>query len=870
MAMNTDAPSNRKDLQNKSSTEKVNHQKCAFCESDNHYLPKCSSFTKRSLDERRKFIRDQRRCYGCLRVGHDSHDCKQKHTCQTCKSKHPTCLHDDNFQMKRDNETASQENTNTTPKANATAATLNTSSKDDSTTSTVLPVWVSTKHNPEQEKLVYALLDTQSNTTFVDKATCEALNAQAQPIRLKITTMTQKESSITCEKVTGLRVRGYASNITIDIPSAYTREAIPLDPAHIPTNETAKNWKHLRSIANDIPPLLECDIGLLIGYNCSQALVPREVITGKDKEPFALRTDLGWSIVGRASPTANCFNITGICHRTLVKESPSITPSDALRLLEKDFQDVEVSNKTVSQEDLQFLSILQDGIKKNDAGHCQMPLPFRQPPSLSDNRSMAITRLNQLKRRLERNATYCNEYVHYMNELIKRGDAELIPETDKGPRWYIPHHGVYHPQKKKLRVVFDCSARFSGTSLNDQLLHGPDMTNNLAAVLLRFRQNPIAIMCDVEKMFHQFHVNEEHRDFLRFLWWEDGDLSTTPKDYRMKVHLFGATSSPSCANYGLKHLAKENKPSYPLGASFIERNFYVDDGLTSETSTECALDVVNQARAICATGNLRLHKFVSNSREVMEKIPPSERAPNIQELDLTLDELPMERALGMEWSVQTDTIHFSHTPSKRQPTRRNILSTVAAIYDPLGLVAPFTLQGKQILQEMCRKGTGWDDSPPADLHQKWEVWIADLEGLKSVKIPRCYFPETFNSPSRVELHHFSDASMVGYGMCTYLRAQNQQGDIHCSLVAAKARVAPTKITTIPRLELSAALLSAEVSAVIKEELDLAVNEEFFWTDSRVVLGYLNNEARKFHIFVANLYSEDTAPYRPQTMALRAY
>ena len=302
----------------------------------------------------------------------------------------------------------------------------------------------------------------------------------------------------------------YTSDVTIDIPSAYTRETIPLDPAHIPTNETARNWNHLISIANDIPPLLECDVGLLIGYNCSQALVPCEVITRKDKEPFALRTYLLWSIVGRASPTANCFNITGICHCTLVKESPPVTPSDALHLLERDFQDVEVFNKIVSQEDLQFLSLLQDGIKKYDAGNCQMPLPFRQPPSLSDNRLVATTHLNQLKCKLAHNATYCSKFVHYMNELIKRGDAEQIPETDEGPQWYIPHHGVYHPERKTSEFVFDCSARFNGTSLNDQLLHGPDMTNSLAAVLLRFRQNPIAVMYDLEKMFHQFHVKEEH------------------------------------------------------------------------------------------------------------------------------------------------------------------------------------------------------------------------------------------------------------------------------------------------------------------------------------------------------------------------
>ena len=121
--------------------------------------------------------------------------------------------------------------------------------------------------------------------------------------------------------------------------------------------------------------------------------------------------------------------------------------------------------------------------------------------------------------------------------------------------------------------MFDCSAKFQDTSLNDHLLVGPDLTNNLVGILSRFRQKPVAITCDIEKMFHQFRVNQEHRDFLRFLWWENGDLAKEPVDYRMKVHLFGAASSPGCANYGLKHIAEENSDTFPLGANFVKHNF---------------------------------------------------------------------------------------------------------------------------------------------------------------------------------------------------------------------------------------------------------------------------------------------------------
>lgn len=135
---------------------------------------------------------------------------------------------------------------------------------------------------------------------------------------------------------------------------------------------------------------------------------------------------------------------------------------------------------------------------------------------------------------------------------------------------YIAHHGVYHPKRSdKLRVVFDCSAKYKGTSLNVHLLPGPDFMNKLKGVLMCFRQRPIALMCDIKNIFHQFHVPETDQNYLRFLLWKQGDITVQPQEFRMKVHLFGAASSPGCANYGLKHLAKENRDLNPLGSQFI-------------------------------------------------------------------------------------------------------------------------------------------------------------------------------------------------------------------------------------------------------------------------------------------------------------
>ncbi|XP_067305911.1 uncharacterized protein [Pseudorasbora parva] len=359
-------------------------------------------------------------------------------------------------------------------------------------------------------------------------------------------------------------------------------------------------------------------------------------------------------------------------------------------------------------------------------------------------------------------------------------------------------------------------------------------------------------MCDVEKMFHQFHVKPEHQDYLRFLWWENGDLESPPSIFRMKVHLFGAASSPGCANFGLKHLAAQGQDRFnPSTVKFIQRNFYVDDGLVCATSDAEAIQLIKEARELCSTGKLRLHKFISNSKEVMKSIPMDECAESVKDIDMALGEPLMERALGVQWCVSSDDFQFRVTVKEHPNTRRGVLSTVASIYDPLGFVAPFILRGKQILQQLCRDKVTWDEPLPQELRAQWEIWLQDLRNLSDVRIRRCYIPDNFKDVKQYELHHFADASVIGYGECTYLRAVDVKGDVHCTLVMGKARVAPTKVTTVPRLELSAAVIAARISVMLRNELEIEGLQEHFWTDSKVVLGYINNDARRFHVFVAN-------------------
>ena len=161
------------------------------------------------------------------------------------------------------------------------------------------------------------------------------------------------------------------------------------------------------------------------------------------------------------------------------------------------------------------------------------------------------------------------QYTEFMQEILGKGYAKESKSTQQDGRvWYLPHHGVYHPRKPdKIRVVFDCSPELNGRSINKDLLMGPDLTNQLIGVLTRFRQEEVAVIADIEKMYVQILVADEHRSLLRFLWWKDGDMSKEIIDHEICVHVFGGVSSGACSNYALRRMAIENENKHGKDAA---------------------------------------------------------------------------------------------------------------------------------------------------------------------------------------------------------------------------------------------------------------------------------------------------------------
>ena len=213
--------------------------------------------------------------------------------------------------------------------------------------------------------------------------------------------------------------------------------------------------------------------------------------------------------------------------------------------------------------------------------------------------------------------------------------------------------------------------------------------------------------------------------------------------------------------------------------------------------------------------------------------------------NLDFDQLPVERALGVQWNLSSDQFGFRIIIRDGPATRRGILSIVSSVYDPLGFAARFILNAKLILQDLCRNKFRWDDKIPAEYLHRWQAWLQELPNLEQLEIDCCFKSANFGEISSSQLHHFSDASQQGYGAVTYLRITDHQGNVKCSFVMGKSKLAPLKPVTMSRMELSTAVIATRLNKMSQKELSLPIDQSFFWTESTCVLRYTENQDRRF-------------------------
>ncbi|XP_077980926.1 uncharacterized protein LOC144436106 [Glandiceps talaboti] len=338
-------------------------------------------------------------------------------------------------------------------------------------------------------------------------------------------------------------------------------------------------------------------------------------------------------------------------------------------------------------------------------------------------------------------------------------------------------------------------------------------------------------------IFHSFHVNKEHRQYLRFLWFQDNDPEKPIIQYHMNVHLFGNASSPAVATSGLRMIAEEEQTSYEKDIrDFIHMNFYVDDGLTSQPDAATAISLIERTRQALATKNINFHKIVSNNKEVMTALPTDIQGKDLQSLDFTKDTLPTQRSLGVQWSLQTDSFTFEVNMKEKPFSRRGVLAIVNSIYDLMGILAPVSIEGKLILRGLMKEtmkekdttSVGWDDPLPHEYLPHWTKWRDSLSHLEGVHLQRCYYPPGFGPVRRHECHIFSDASDAAIGAFAYLRKINNSGKVDVAFLLGKAKYNPTHAISILCLELCVAVLATELARIITPRRS---SEGCDWSDS---------------------------------------
>ncbi|XP_062538337.1 uncharacterized protein LOC134206623 [Armigeres subalbatus] len=497
---------------------------------------------------------------------------------------------------------------------------------------------------------------------------------------------------------------------------------------------------------------------------------------------------------------------------------------------------------------------------RNSAGRYIVRLPRTEDSEkvLGESRSIADRRFLSLERRLDRDPATKDSYHRFMEEYLQLGHMQEVPEPvdDRIEHSYIPHHVVFKESSTttKVRVVFDASCRTSsGYSLNDTLLVGPVVQQDLYSIYMRFRTKRIAIVADVEKMYRQVLHHPDDRRLLRIRY------RRCPSDpiatFELQTVTYGTASAPYLATKTLQQIAIDQAEFYPAAVDPVVEDFYVDDLLSGASDVESAKTLRLQITAMLGSAGFSLKKWASNAPEVLRDVPPEDLA--IQPLHDLQDEQIIS-TLGLLWDPKADNLRFKvEVPLPAAIlTKRKVMSYIAKIFDPLGLLGPVITKAKLFMQRLwALKHDGvlceWDSPLPDQLQHEWKQFHTTLHILATVQVPRFVFSSV---GATIQLHFFADASSVAYGACCFVRTESAEG-IRVQLLTSKSKVAPLSTHhSIARLELCAAHLATQLFKKVDASLKTTTTA-YFWSDSSTVLQWLRAVPTRWKTFVANRVSK---------------
>lgn len=810
---------------------------CRICSLNCTKVANCKKFQNFTVEQRWIAVKDDKLCSTCLKI-HRRFQCRDKKRCSEkgCEAWHHIMLHKDPERINEQKFATCGVHQNIY----------------HSVIYRIIPVIL---YGPSNSVETFAYLDGGSGITLIEEGLVKLLGIEGESSRLCLQWTSKIQRSEPKSQIIDLQISDKFGQKRYSMSNVRTVQSLEL-PTQTLTKELVDNYSYLRGIP--IQTYERAVSKILIGLENINLIVSLQTIEGGWQEPVATKTRLGWVLQGGPQ---KFFKKSLPCFPISEKE-----PDLALHQLVKDFFSLESFGVKVpdhiieSKQDARARQIMKSTTVVRDR-RCETGLLWKHDKiQFPDSFNMARKRLESLERKMLKDDRLAQNMKQQLqdyesNNYTRKLSTEEINQKDE-TIWYLPVFPVLDPKKPdKFRIVWDAAAEVQGVSLNSNLLTGPDLLVPLPEILLRFREKAIAIGGDIKEMFHQIVVRIEDQNAQRFLW-RDGDQTKEPEIFVMQRLTFGATCSPSIAQFVKNENAKMFENEFPLAAKTIIKNHYVDDMIDCTHTIDEAVKLIREVKYIHEQTGFEIRKFRSNSQEVIQRL--GEKAEK-KTINLSFNQ-NIERILGMYWNTSLDTFTFSLQFSKltedllnghRRPTKREVLSTLMTIFDPLGLLGFFLIYVKILLQEIWSSKIGWDNEISDIQFAKWTTWIEMLPEIEDLSIPRLYSKKLSpNAPKSIELHVFVDASELAYSTVAYLRIEDE-GGVECVLVGSKTRVAPLKPMSIPRLELQAGVLGARFAKNLSESQTLKIDRRCFWTDSRVLLQWLHSESsRKYRQFVA--------------------
>lgn len=692
---------------------------------------------------------------------------------------------------------------------------------------------INVRNNSNQLIECRTLIDTCATSNFITEDFARRLGFQCQKCSIPISVLdgrtTLSRGLITT--TISSRTTGYNRLVTFLIVPTISN-FVPQEPIQRNMILIPKNIKLADPDFHKVAP-----VDMLLGTGIALSLLSIGQIDLSPKgglELFLQKTKVGW-VIGGSAPAVRPPRMR-TCHLTA-----------ELQFDISKFWEIEEIPVTTSETETAGEEHFLKNTQRRKDGRYIVALPFNEKRlKLGESYSMAHKRLHNLQRKLSLNTELKTQYHNVLNEYIELGHLTTVDKTNANESgFYLPHHAVIKPGSltTAVRVVFDGSAKSStGISLNDTLMIGPTIQSELITLLLRFRKYPIVITGDIEKMYRQFFIRQGDRKYQRILWTNSRGEEQT---YELNTVTFGLSCAPYLAIRCLHQLARDEQNKYPLASRVVQNDFYVDDLLTGANTVDEVVFLRNQLTQLLECGGLKIRQWASNDPRALKGLETESINKH-----LLLQDTTTIKTLGIKWDSSHDTIIYTvnplHTPERI--TKRTIMSVIARIFDPLGLLAPIIITAKIIMQKLWTLKLDWDESLPIDIHTEWSQYHQQLPTLNNVTFERLIINE---NPVALELHGFCDASQKAYGACVYVRSLSKTAGSKITLLCAKSRVAPLKTTTIPRLELCGALLLTNLIIYVKEALQLKFRKIICWSDSTIVLHWLKTHPQNLKTFVAN-------------------